>query len=93
MKRRLLLNVVVGQRATVFELLSGEDETLLVGRDTLLVLDLGLDVVNGVGGLDLEGDGLSGEGLNEDLLGGGQRGCRDCEEDAVLPAWWIVGGK
>ena len=34
----LLLDVVVGEGATVFELLSGEDQTLLVGGDTLLVL-------------------------------------------------------
>ena len=33
MERRLLLDVVVGQSATVFELFTGEDETLLVGRD------------------------------------------------------------
>ena len=37
MKSRLLLDVVVGEGATVFELLSGEDQTLLVGGDTLLV--------------------------------------------------------
>ena len=30
----LLLNVVVGQSATILELLAGEDEALLVGRDT-----------------------------------------------------------
>jgi hypothetical protein len=28
---------------------------------------LGLDIVDGVGGLDLEGDSLSGESLDEDL--------------------------
>ena len=33
----------------------------------LLILDLGLDIVNGIGGLHLEGDGLSCEGLYEDL--------------------------
>jgi hypothetical protein len=38
---------------------------LLVRGDTLLVLDLGLDIVDGVGGLDLEGDGLAREGLDE----------------------------
>jgi hypothetical protein len=37
----------------------------------LLVLDLGLDIVNGVRGLDLEGDGLSRERLHEDLHGWG----------------------
>lgn len=32
-----------------------------------LVLNLGLDVVNGVRGLDLQGDGLPSQGLDEDL--------------------------
>ncbi|GAO45925.1 hypothetical protein G7K_0171-t1 [Saitoella complicata NRRL Y-17804] len=66
-KGRLLLDVVVGESAAILELLSGEDETLLVRGNSLLVLDLGLDVVDGVRGLDLEGDGLTREGLDEDL--------------------------
>jgi hypothetical protein len=65
----LLLDVVVREGASVFQLLSGEDQSLLVWWDTLLVLDLGLDVVDGVRGLDLEGDGLSGEGLYETAVG------------------------
>ena len=48
-------------------LLTCEDEALLVGRNALLVLDLGLHVVDRVGGLDLERDGLAGERLDEDL--------------------------
>ncbi len=63
----LLLDVVVRERAAVLELLAREDQTLLVRRDALLVLDLGLDVVNRVRRLDLEGDGLAGEGLDENL--------------------------
>jgi hypothetical protein len=43
---RLLLDVVVGQRAAVFQLLSGEDEALLVRGNTLLVLDLALHIIN-----------------------------------------------
>ena len=66
-KGGLLLDVVVREGAAVLELLAGEDEALLIGGDTLLVLDLGLDVVDGVGGLDLKGDGLAREGLDEDL--------------------------
>merc|ERR1711959_760959 len=66
-ERRLLLDVVVGEGSAVFELLAREDETLLVRRDALLVLDLGLDIFNGVGGLDVEGDGLAGESLDENL--------------------------
>merc|ERR550514_2147823 len=64
---RLLLNVVVGEGAAVLELLAGEDQALLIGRDALLVLNLGLDVVNRVRRLHLEGDRLAGEGLDKDL--------------------------
>ncbi len=60
MESRLLLDVVVRESATVLELLACEDEALLVRRNALLVLDLGLDVINGVGRLDIEGDGLAG---------------------------------
>ena len=67
MEGRLLLDVVIRESAAVLELLSGEDQTLLIGRDALLILDLGLHVVDGVAGLDLECDGLSGESLHEDL--------------------------
>ena len=67
MERGLLLDVVVGEGAAVLKLLAGEDEALLVGRDALLVLDLGLHVVNRVRWLDLEGDGLACERLDEDL--------------------------
>jgi len=66
-KCRLLLNVVVGESSAVLKLLSSENESLLIWRDTFLVLDLGLDVLNGITWLDIEGDGLSGEGLDEDL--------------------------
>ena len=67
MEGRLLLDVVVREGATVLKLLAGEDQALLVGGDTLLVLNLGLDVVDGVGRLDLEGNGLSRQRLDEDL--------------------------
>jgi len=64
---RLLLNVVVAQSATILELLSGEDQSLLVRWDSLLILDFGLDIVDGVRRLHLKGDGLPREGLDEDL--------------------------
>ena len=44
-----------------------EDETLLVWGNALLVLDLGLDSVNGVAGLDLEVDGLAGQCVHKDF--------------------------
>merc|ERR1712062_901419 len=66
-KGRLLLDVVVRQRPPIFQLFTGKDETLLVWWDSFFVLDFGLDVVYGVAGFDLEGDGLAGEGFHEDL--------------------------
>jgi hypothetical protein len=64
-KRALLLDVVVGECAAVLELLAGEDQALLVWRDAFFILDLRLDIVDGVRGLDLEGDGLAGQSLDE----------------------------
>jgi hypothetical protein len=58
---------VIGEGSTVFQLLSGENESLLIRGNTLLVLDLALDIVDRVGRLDLEGDGLSSQGLNKNL--------------------------
>ena len=62
-QRRLLLDVVVRERAAVLELLSGKDQALLVRGDALLVLDLRLDVLDRVRGLDLERDGLACRGF------------------------------
>jgi hypothetical protein len=58
-KGRLLLNVVVGEGSAILKLLASEDQALLVRRDALLVLNLRLDIVDGIGALDLEGDGLA----------------------------------
>ncbi len=65
MKSGLLLDIVVAQGTSILELLSGEDEALLVRGDALLVLDLGLDIVNRVRGLHLKGDSLARKGLYE----------------------------
>merc|ERR1719154_221445 len=65
----LLLDVVVGEGPAVLQLLAGEDQPLLVRGDALLVLDLGLDILDGVRGLHLQGDGLPRECLHEDLHG------------------------
>jgi len=61
------LDVVVRQRPTILKLLASEDEPLLVRWDALLVLDFCLDVVNGVGGLDVQCDGLARQGFDKDL--------------------------
>jgi hypothetical protein len=87
MKSRLLLNVVIRQRAAILELFPSENKTLLVRGDTtfiplfrsyhkcrgasndspFLVLNLSFDIVDRVRRLDLESDGLAGQGLDKDL--------------------------
>merc|ERR1711997_699674 len=67
MEGALLLDVVVGESPSVLQLLASEDQPLLIWGDSLLVLDLGLDVLNRVRGFDLQGDGLASQGLDEDL--------------------------
>ena len=67
MQRRLLLNVVIAQCPAVFQLLPGKDQTLLIRWNAFLILNLAFDIIYRVAGLDFQCDGLSGEGLDEDL--------------------------
>jgi len=67
MKSGLLLDVVVGQSPTILKLFSSKDQTLLIWRDTFLVLDLSFDILDGIRGFDLKGDGLAGQSFHEDL--------------------------
>jgi len=66
-KGRLLLDVVIRKGPSILELFSSEDQPLLIWGDSLLVLDLGLDILDGIAGLNLQGDGLSRERFHEDL--------------------------
>lgn len=56
---RLFLDIVVRKSASILQLLSCEDQALLVWWDSLLVLNLGLHVVDRIAGLDLQCDGLT----------------------------------
>merc|ERR1712098_222182 len=67
MEGGLLLDVIIGQSSSIFELFSCEDQPLLIRRDAFLVLDLGLHVLDGIRWLHLEGDGFTGQSLHEDL--------------------------
>merc|ERR1719232_1972752 len=69
MEGRFLLNVIVREGSAILELLSSEDQSLLLWRDSFLVLDLGLDIGDRVIGLDVQGDGLAGQSFDEDLHG------------------------
>ena len=67
MERGLLGDIVVGQRPAILKLLASKDQPLLVRRNPLLVLDLGLDILNRVRRLDLQRDRLARQRLHKDL--------------------------
>jgi len=67
MKRGLLLDVVVSQRATILQLLAGENESLLVRRNALFILNLRLHALNRVRRLHVQRNGLTRKRLYEDL--------------------------
>ncbi len=67
MEGGFLLNVIIRKSSAIFQLLSSEDQSLLIRRDSFLVLDLLLDVLDGITGLDFQSDRLPGESFDEDL--------------------------
>ena len=67
MKGRLFLNVVIREGSAILELLAGEDESLLIGRNTFFVLNLGFNVFDGIRGLNVKSNGLPSESLDENL--------------------------
>merc|ERR1712243_249012 len=67
MKGGLLLDVVVRQGPAILKLLTSKDQPLLIWGNAFLVLDLGLDIFDGIRGLNLQGDGLASQGLDKNL--------------------------
>lgn len=60
-------NVIVREGPLLIELFSSEDESLLVGWDALLVVDMLFERENGIGWLNVDGHGPSSESLHEYL--------------------------
>jgi len=48
MKSTLLLDVVIRQSSAVFQLFTSEDQPLLVWRNSLFILDLSFDILDGI---------------------------------------------
>merc|ERR1711931_133864 len=67
MEGRLFLDVVIRQSSSIFQLFSSKDQSLLIWRNAFLILDLCLDVLNGITRLHLQSDGLASQGLDKDL--------------------------
>merc|ERR1711868_355858 len=67
MQGTFLLDVVIGKCSSIFKLLSSKDQSLLIWGNSFLVLDLSLDILNGIRRFNLQGDGLASESLDKDL--------------------------
>merc|ERR1719378_86853 len=67
MEGRFLLDIIIRKGSSILKLLSGEDQALLLRGNAFLVLDLCLDICDGVIRLDIQGNGLARKGLDEDL--------------------------
>merc|ERR1712221_4006 len=67
MQGRLLLNIVARKSSPIFQLLSSKNQTLLVWRNSFLILDLGFNIVDGVTGFNLKGDGLTSQSFHKYL--------------------------
>merc|ERR1712150_247135 len=53
MKCRFLLNIVVRKSSTILKLFSCENKTLLIWRNSFLILNFCLHIFNGIRGLYL----------------------------------------
>ena len=67
MESTLFLNVVVREGSAILQLFTSKDKPLLIRGDLFLVLNFCFHVLYGIRWLHLQGDGLPGQRLNEDL--------------------------
>ena len=67
MQSRLFLDIVIRQSTAILQLLASENQTLLIRGNAFFVLDFGFHILDGVGSLHVEGDGLARQSLDENL--------------------------
>ena len=67
MQRTFLLDVVITQGPSILQLFPGKNQPLLIRWNPFLVLDLRLDIVNGIGRFDIQRDGFPREGFDKNL--------------------------
>ena len=67
MQGALCLDVVVGQSVAILERLPSKDQSLLVCGNIFLVMDLRLNTLNGIRGLNIHRKGEASQCLDKDL--------------------------
>jgi len=66
-KSRFLLNVVVRQSSSIFQLFTSKNKTLLFWWNSFLVLNFCFDVGNGIVGLDIKSNRFTSQRFHKDL--------------------------
>merc|ERR1712001_536674 len=66
-KSGFFLDVIVGQSSAIFQLFSSKNQTLLIWRNSFLVLDLCLDIFNGIRGFNFKSNCFSSQSFNKYL--------------------------
>ena len=66
-KSWFFLDVVIWKSSSIFKLLSSKDKSLLIWWDSFFVLDLSLDIFNGICWLNIKSDSFTCEGFDENL--------------------------
>ncbi|WVZ09607.1 hypothetical protein V8G54_014137, partial [Vigna mungo] len=64
---RFLLDVIISKGSPIFQLLPSKDKPLLVWWNSLFVLDLCLDIINGIRAFNFQSNGLSCQRLYKNL--------------------------
>ena len=63
----ILVDVIILNSPAIFKLLTSKDESLLISRNTLLVMNLILQAFNAVLGAAVQSDGLASQSFNKEL--------------------------
>merc|ERR1719445_2360997 len=67
MESRFLLDIIISKSSTIFQLLTSENQTLLVRRNTFLVLDLLLHIFNCVTRFNIQSNSFTSQSFDENL--------------------------
>jgi len=64
MESRFLLDIIISKSSTIFQLLTSKDQTLLVRRNTFLILNFLLDILNGITGFNIQSNSFTSQCLD-----------------------------
>jgi len=67
MQRRFFLDVVIREGTSILELFTSKNQSLLIGWNSFLVLNLLLHIIDGVAWLNIKSDSFTSKSFNKNL--------------------------